>query len=86
MKKISCLTFFVDTNFTKIENHFIFEMLKKKIWSIFRRILELLTQKFVIKLSKILVWDPGDRKKTYSGSRIQGSKRHRIPDLDPSLL
>jgi hypothetical protein len=24
--------------------------------------------------------DPG---KTYSGSRIQGSKRHRIPDPDP---
>ncbi len=25
----------------------------------------------------------GVRKKTHSGSRIQGSKRHRIPDLDP---
>jgi hypothetical protein len=25
----------------------------------------------------------GNRKKTYSGSRIQGSKRHRIPDPDP---
>ncbi len=25
-------------------------------------------------------WYP---EKTYSGSRIQGSKRHRIPDLDP---
>jgi hypothetical protein len=31
--------------------------------------------------------DPGseirDLEKTYSGSRIQGSKRHRIPDPDP---
>jgi hypothetical protein len=31
--------------------------------------------------------DPGsgirDPEKTYSGSRIQGSKRHRIPDPDP---
>ncbi len=30
------------------------------------------------------IWDPGseirDLEKTYSGSRIQGSKRHRIPD------
>jgi len=25
----------------------------------------------------------GIRKKTYSGSQIQGSKRHRIPDPDP---
>jgi hypothetical protein len=32
-----------------------------------------------------MVWDPGSeiREKTYSGSRIQGSKRHRIPDPDP---
>ncbi len=33
-------------------------------------------------LSKIWVWDPGSGK-TYSRSRIQGSKRHRIPDPDP---
>jgi hypothetical protein len=32
----------------------------------------------VIKFSKIWVWE-----KTYSGSRIQGSKRHRIPDPNP---
>jgi hypothetical protein len=35
-----------------------------------------------------MVWDPGSRirdpEKTYSGSliRVQGSKRHRIPDLE----
>jgi hypothetical protein len=33
-------------------------------------------------LSKIWVWDP---EKIYSGSQIQGSKRHRIPDPDPQL-
>jgi hypothetical protein len=40
-------------------------MLKKKIWANFQRIIELLTQKFVTKLSKIWVWDPtsGIRKK-----------------------
>jgi hypothetical protein len=61
-------------------------MLKKKIWANFQRIMELFTQKIVTKLSKIWVWDPGseirDPEKTYSGSRIQGSKKHRIPDPD----
>ncbi len=68
--------------FHKIENYFIFEMLKKKIWANFQRITELFIQKIVTKLSKIWVWDLGseiqDPEKTYSGSRIQGSKRHRI--------
>jgi hypothetical protein len=39
----------------KIENYFTFEMRKKK----FQRIIELLTQKIVTKLSNIWVWDPG---------------------------
>ncbi len=80
----------------QIQNYFSFEMLKKKIWVNFQRIIELFTQKIVTKLSKIWVWDPGseiryprseirDPEKMYSGSRIptQVSKRHRIPDLDP---
>jgi hypothetical protein len=54
-------------------------MLKKIIWANFQRIVK--------KLSKIWVSDPGseirDSEKTYSGSRIQESKRHRIPDPDP---
>jgi hypothetical protein len=64
-------------------------MLKKKIS--YLRITELFTQKFVTNLPKIWVWDPGseiqDPEKTFSGSliRVQGSKRHRIPDLDPQL-
>jgi hypothetical protein len=62
-------------------------MLKKKIWPNFPRIIEVFTQKVVTKPSKIWVWDPGseirDPEKIYSGSRIQGSKRHRIPDPDP---
>ncbi len=76
------LLIIVATNFTKL-NMILFLMLKKKIWPIFR-IIELFTQKFVTKLSKIWVWDPrsGIRKKTYSGSRIQGQKGtgSRIPD------
>ncbi len=71
--------FFCSLNFTKLK---IIKFLKKKIWASFQRIRELFTQKFVTNLTKICVWT---REKTYSGSRIriQGSKRHRIPDPDP---
>jgi hypothetical protein len=45
-------------------------MLKKKGGVSFQRIIELFTQKFVTKLSRIWVWDPGsemrDPEKTYS--------------------
>ncbi len=82
-------TFLCDHKFHKNVNYFSFEVLKKKIGSNFQRIKELFTQKFASKFSKIWVRDPGseirDPEKTYSGSRIQGSKRHRIliPDPDP---
>jgi hypothetical protein len=59
-------------------------VIKKKIWANFQRILELFTKKIVKKLFKIWSWDPGseirDPEKTHSGTRIPGSKRHRIPD------
>ncbi len=75
--KISCLTFFRRHKFHKIENYFIFEMLKKKIWANFQRILGLFTQNIVIKLSKIWVWNPRSRilKKPISdpGSRGQNA-------------
>jgi hypothetical protein len=49
--------------------------------------MELLTQKIVTKLSKIWIWDPGSGiRDPGSGKnlfRIQGSKRHRIPDPNP---
>jgi hypothetical protein len=45
----------------------------RKKWAILQRNIELSTQKIVIKISKIWVWDPGseiqDPEKTYSGSR-----------------
>jgi hypothetical protein len=62
-------------------------MLKKKIWANFQKIVEGFTLKIFNMLSNIWVRDPGseirDPEKTYSGSRIQVSKRHRIPDPDP---
>ncbi len=63
----------------KIENYINFELVEKKTWANLQRIIELCTQKIFIKLPKIWAWDRGrDPEKTYSGSRIQGSKRHRI--------
>ncbi len=40
-------------------NYFSFEVLKKKIWANFQRIIELFTKKIVKKLLKIWSWDPG---------------------------
>ncbi len=86
-KKFVIILFFCCHKFHKSEYYVIFEMLKKKIWANFQRINEVFTQKIFNMLSNIWVWDPGseiwDPEKTYSGSRIQGSKRHRIPDPDP---
>jgi hypothetical protein len=87
MKKNFCHTFLCSHKFKKIVYNVSFEVLKKKVWVNFPRIIEFFTQKIVIKLSKVWVWDPGsgirDPEETYSGSRIQGSKSHRIPDPDP---
>ncbi len=49
---------FCSHEFHKIENYFIFEMPKKKFWASFQRIIEIFTQKFATKLSKIWVRDP----------------------------
>jgi hypothetical protein len=63
-------------------------MLKKKFLPSFQKIIELFTQKFVFKLSKIWALNPGseirDPEKTYFGSqiRVQGLKRHLIPDIN----
>ncbi len=81
-KKIWCHTLLCSHKFHKIVHYFSFEVLKKKIWANFQRIIELFAQKIVTKLSKVCVWDPGSGigKNLF---RIQGSKRHRIPDPDP---
>ncbi len=78
-KKISCHTFLCGHKFHKIVNYFSFEVLKKKIWANFQRIIELFTQKIVKKLLKIWSWDPGSGKNPF---RIPdpGVKKHPIPD------
>ncbi len=77
VNKICCHTFFCGHKFNNIENYFIFEMLKEKIWAKFQRIIELFTQKVVTKLSKILVWDPG--------SEIRDSEKNLFWIPDPGV-
>ncbi len=69
--------FFVIHKFHKIENYFSFEVLKKKIWANFQRIIELFTQKIVTKLSKIWLWDPGSGKNLF---RIPDPGVKKAPD------
>jgi hypothetical protein len=84
VKKNFCQTFFGSHKFHKIVNYFIFEMLKKKIWVNFQRIIELFAQQIVTKLSKIRVWVPGseirDPEKTHSGSQIPDPGVKKAPD------
>ncbi len=72
------LSFNVATNlFHKIENYFSFEVLKKKNWANFQRIIELFTPKIVTKLSKIWLWDPGSGKNLF---RIPDPGAKKAPD------
>jgi hypothetical protein len=58
-------------------NYFIFEMLKKKIWANFQRIIELFTPKIVSKLSKNMGLGSGIRKKPIPDP---GSRGKKAPD------
>ncbi len=82
-KKICSQTFYVATNFTKLKIIFVLKCWKKKFGPIFKELKNFLPKKFSLSSQKygFGIRDPrsGIRKKTYSGSRIQGSKRHRIP-------
>jgi hypothetical protein len=53
VKKISSHTFLCSHKFHKIVNYFSFEMVKKKMWANFQRIIELFTKKIVKKLLNI---------------------------------
>ncbi len=69
-EKNCCQTYlFCSHKFHKIENYFIFEMLKKKIWANFQRIIEIFTQKLSLSpqnmslgsgiwVSRSGIWDP----------------------------
>jgi hypothetical protein len=76
-KKIFCQTIFCSHKLHKTQYYFIFDMLKKKIWPNFPRIIEVFTQKIVTKPSKIWVWDPGSGKNLF---RIPDPGVKKAPD------
>ncbi len=88
-RKLDVKPFYVATKFNKIVNYFSFEVLKKKFWANFQRIIELFTKKMVKKLFKIWSWDPGSGKNPFRildpGSRCQKGTGSgiRIRDPDP---
>jgi hypothetical protein len=100
-EKICCHNFLCSHKFHKVANYFSFEVLKKKIWANFQRIIELYTQKIVTKLSKIWIWDPGSGKNLFRipdpqhwslsskkygvGIRYAGSGLEPIPDPGPGV-
>ncbi len=75
-KNFFCQTIFCSHKFHKTQYYFIFDMLKKKIWPNFPRIIEVFTQKIVTKPSIIWVWDPGSgiRKKPIPDPGSRGQK------------
>jgi hypothetical protein len=86
VKKICCHNFLRSHKFYKIANYFSFEVLKKKFGPIFKELENFLPKKLSLSSQKygFGIRDPTsgirDPEKTYFGSRIPGSKRHRIPD------
>ncbi len=85
-KKLDVKLFYVATKFNKIVNYFSFEVLNKKIWENFQRIIELFTQKLSKSSSKygLGIRDPrsGIRKKPIPDPD-PGVKKAPIPDPDP---
>ncbi len=73
---------FLQPQISQIENYLILKTLRKNFGPIFKELYNFLLKKFSLCSQKyrFRIRDP---EKTYSGSRIQGSKRHRIPVPDP---
>jgi hypothetical protein len=80
-KKISCPTFFCSHKYHKIGNFLFLNWCRKKMLAnYYTKNYRTYYPKNVILSSQSLSLGIRDPEKTYSGSRIQGSKRHRIPD------
>jgi hypothetical protein len=80
-----CPSSFCSHKCHKILNNFIFVQVKKIFSARTLRIIVLLTQRFVSKISKIWVWDPrsGTRKKPIPGP---GSRVKKAPDPGSATL
>jgi hypothetical protein len=76
-KKFVVIPFFCSHKFHKIENYLIFEMLKKKIWPIFKELYNFLFKKLSL-CSQKYGFGIRDPEKTYPGSRGQKGTGSRI--------
>jgi hypothetical protein len=79
-KKFLVIPFFGAIKFTKL-NYFIFEMLKKKIWQIFKELKNFLPKKLSLSSQKLRVWDPrsGIRKKPIPDFQFTSSGAKTVP-------
>ncbi len=83
-KKYVVRPFFVATNITKLKFILFLKCWRKKFGPIFKELQNFLPKNCHQALKNMgLRSQIRDPEKTYSWSRIQGSKRHRIPDPDP---
>jgi hypothetical protein len=82
-----CHIFFCSHKFNKIVNYFIFEMVEKKNLGSFSKNYRTFYSKICHQPLKNIDLGSGIRKKPIPDPglriRVQGSKRHRIPDPDP---
>ncbi len=84
VKKNWCYTFLCSHKFHKIVHYFSFEVLKKNLGQFSKNYRTFYPKNCHKALKSMgLGSEIRDPEKTYSGSRIQVSKRHRIPDPDP---
>jgi hypothetical protein len=76
-KKFDVIPFYVATNFTKLYIILVLKCWRKKCGPIFKELQNFLPKKLSLSSQKY-GFGIRDPEKTYSGSRIQGSKRPRI--------
>jgi hypothetical protein len=80
-KKLVVIPFYVATNFTKLKIILVLKCRRKKFGPIYKELYNFLPKKLSLSSQKY-GFGIRDPEKTYSGSRIQRSKRDRIPDPD----
>jgi hypothetical protein len=82
-KKNLCHTFLCSHKFHKLYIILVLQVLKKKIWANFQKIIELFAQKIYTKLSKVWGWDPGSGKNLF---RILDPGVKKAPDGGSATL
>jgi len=64
-KNLDVKPFLCSHKFHKIAHYFRIDVLMKKIWANFQRVIELFTKKIVNKISKLWILDPGSGKNLF---------------------